>query len=608
MSARLPIGEQRFRAATFAGENPDGSIRLAISSEAPAESPFGTEILAHTPDAIKLTRARDTGLALLMEHDRREQIGVVRNVRLDPDRVLRGDAYFSRSARAQEIRQDVLDGIRAGVSVGFNILQAEPLRDASGKITGYKATSWEPLEVTFAAVPADATVGVGRSLQPQQRNTMPDDDNPTPDPSGRDGERDRVTQIMNLVEASRDVEGVPAIGTHAIREGHTVDQVRTAILAAYQRTGGAEPIHVPAAEQQPGNVQVRDRDERPARILGARCRELFGEPRTRSKFETFGEFAFILSRNLDHPDLRTRAVTGAGGAGYFIPEEFTPRLLDFGMDSEIVRPRAQVFPIAGESRRIVGFIHQDASASPSKIFGIPADWSEEAKEITESVPPTKSRTLTARKLAALVEVGNESMEDAGQLGTQLETAMGTALSWHLDNAFLTGSGAGQPLGALKSPALVVVAKEAAQMADTIVLANLGKIFSRLHPASVATSVWVAHPSTIPQLLTITIGDAPLVQMGADGSLRIYTRPVLFTEKVPQLGDEGDISLMDFSQYAIGLRRDVSLERSQHVGFTRDTSHFRAIVRADGFPLWDAAYKPKGGAPTLSPFVTLAARA
>ena len=84
--------------------------------------------------------------------------------------------------------------------------------------------------------------------------------------------------------------------------------------------------------------------------------------------------------------------------------------------------------------------------------------------------------------------------------------------------------------------------------------------------------------------------------------------MIFTEKVPVLGTVGDIMLCDFSQYSIGLRAEVSLDRSQHVGFTRDTTYYRATLRADGRPTWPSAMTPKNGGDTLSPFVTLATRA
>jgi HK97 family phage major capsid protein len=65
-------------------------------------------------------------------------------------------------------------------------------------------------------------------------------------------------------------------------------------------------------------------------------------------------------------------------------------------------------------------------------------------------------------------------------------------------------------------------------------------------------------------------------------------------------------LADFSQYAIGIRKEISLDKSMHLGFAEDCSTFRGIVRVDGMPLWASVYTPSAGA-TLSPFITLGAR-
>jgi HK97 family phage major capsid protein len=86
-----------------------------------------------------------------------------------------------------------------------------------------------------------------------------------------------------------------------------------------------------------------------------------------------------------------------------------------------------------------------------------------------------------------------------------------------------------------------------------------------------------------------------------------TRPVLFSEKVPTLGTVGDIGLYDFSQYAVGLRADMTLAKSMHAGFQSDTSYYRAILRVDGAPKLSAPVTPAAG-DTQSPFVVLAARA
>ncbi|NUO63463.1 MAG: phage major capsid protein [Gemmatimonadaceae bacterium] len=140
----------------------DDRIPIALSSEAPVERWFGTEILDHTRSAIDLTRA-EGGLPLLVDHDTGDQVGLIEDVTLDSDRVLRGMMRFSKSARGQEIKQDVEDGIRTNASIGYQI--RELVLEKSDKQGGdtYRALRWTPLEGSIVAVPADPSVGVNRS-------------------------------------------------------------------------------------------------------------------------------------------------------------------------------------------------------------------------------------------------------------------------------------------------------------------------------------------------------------------------------------------------------------------------------------------------------------
>jgi hypothetical protein len=80
---------------------------------------------------------------------------------------------------------------------------------------------------------------------------------------------------------------------------------------------------------------------------------------------------------------------------------------------------------------------------------------------------------------------------------------------------------------------------------------------------------------------------------------LFGKPILFTEKTPALGTAGDLILCDLSQYAIGLRQDVILDRSNAPGWTRDVESFRVILRADGASLWSNAVTPANGTNTLS---------
>jgi HK97 family phage major capsid protein len=90
-----------------------------------------------------------------------------------------------------------------------------------------------------------------------------------------------------------------------------------------------------------------------------------------------------------------------------------------------------------------------------------------------------------------------------------------------------------------------------------------------------------------------------------GKFSLLGKEVLFTEKIPALGSLGQILLVDLSQYTIGMRKEVSLDKSIHVGWSTDQSSYRAIVRADGQGSWDKAITPKAG-DSLSWCVALAA--
>ena len=138
---------------------PDAESRtftLPVSSEAPVERWWGTEILAHAPEAVDMARLQD-GAPLLLDHDPTRQIGVIEGASVGEDKRLNATIRFSRSALGEEVMQDVIDGIRRNVSIGYRI---DSLQEVS-KDT-YTATRWMPMEISVVSVPADAGVGFGR--------------------------------------------------------------------------------------------------------------------------------------------------------------------------------------------------------------------------------------------------------------------------------------------------------------------------------------------------------------------------------------------------------------------------------------------------------------
>lgn len=159
-------------------EPPDGEARadeaeveISISSETPVErwdwrtGKSYHEILSHKDGEIDLSYARD-GLPFFVGHDSRDMVGLIEDVRLDGDGKLRGTVRFSRSARAQEIRQDIVDGIRKKISVGYDYPEDSYTESARDGIVERRRTGWRPLEASSVPIPADYDVGVGRSARP----------------------------------------------------------------------------------------------------------------------------------------------------------------------------------------------------------------------------------------------------------------------------------------------------------------------------------------------------------------------------------------------------------------------------------------------------------
>ena len=146
-------------------------VRVGVSSEEPVERSFGMEVLGHSADDINMEFINSGRAPLLLDHDMTKQIGVIEEFKLD-ETAKRTTAVvrFGKSALAREVFEDVTDGIRMNISVGYRIDKLERYQDNDE--TYYKA-QWTPMEVSSVSVPADQSrlVGVGRSKEKQINNT-----------------------------------------------------------------------------------------------------------------------------------------------------------------------------------------------------------------------------------------------------------------------------------------------------------------------------------------------------------------------------------------------------------------------------------------------------
>lgn len=302
--------------------------------------------------------------------------------------------------------------------------------------------------------------------------------------------------------------------------------------------------------------------------------------------------------------------------GFLVPEVLRSELLSNSLEAAIMRPRANVITMDGPR---VPFPCVDETTHSGSVFGgITGSWVAEGAALPESEARFGRVVLDASKLVTYCEVPAELPSDAPiAFGDFINTNMPAAITHFEDYAFLNGNGVGQPLGVINAGNLALIAQaiEAAQLADTIVWQNVVKMFSRMLPSSLSRAVWLAAPDTFPQLALLSVavgtgGSVVWLGNGADApAMTILGRPVIFTEKVPKLGDQGDLSFIDPMQYLVGDMQQMRVQSSEHYKFGNDVIVYRVIERADGTPWMRSAITPANGSTaTLSPYVTLAERA
>jgi len=137
-------------------------FELSVSSEAPVRRWFGYETLSHDESAVDMTRM-DDGAPVLHQHDGGQQIGVVESARLDGQRLVATVAFSRASTLAQEVAQDIADGIRRNVSIGYMVERAKLVETDEEGADHWLITRWQPMEISVVGVPADASVGFGRA-------------------------------------------------------------------------------------------------------------------------------------------------------------------------------------------------------------------------------------------------------------------------------------------------------------------------------------------------------------------------------------------------------------------------------------------------------------
>jgi HK97 family phage major capsid protein/HK97 family phage prohead protease len=475
--AKLPV---QFREGTFDRTKVDVAARtveMSFSSELPYARWWGTEILDHSKDAVNLSRLNNGG-ALLVNHNWDDQIGVIEKAWVDGDKG-RATVRFSRSARGQELLQDVQDGIRTLVSVGYQIdeMRLESTKDDTDT---YRVEKWTPYEISFVAVPADPSVGVGReheqgpthavrvhrpgsaSPPPQgtskRSNTMPEVQVQENAPAGASAEsvavqltalemeNKRKAAIVNLCRANKLDE---RIERRWIESGADMHEVSEGILAVLAERGKDDSTSLASLgltrkETQRYSLMNALRASQNKSWIKAglelECNKAISErlhklPRAETSF--FVPLDILMS---DRGQQRDMTAAGVSGSNYMIGTDNQPGSFIDLLRNTSVGLRMGVTRLSG----LVGNV-----TIPKMTAGNTAYWlADETTQITESQPTIGQLALAPKNVAALTELSHQLMQQSSPDAESLVlNSIARDIGLAVDVGILRGSGAsGQPTG------------------------------------------------------------------------------------------------------------------------------------------------------------------
>lgn len=307
--------------------------------------------------------------------------------------------------------------------------------------------------------------------------------------------------------------------------------------------------------------------------------------------------------------------TGADG-NFLVREDFIGTMLQQADSQSQFFPNTTQMGIKGNTANIPG-VDETSRADGSRFGGISVGWLREGAEGSYSAPKFRNMDLKLAKLMGLVSITDEMLEDSTLLASWVMNAFPAEMAFVLDQAIFNADGNGKPLGIMNSGALVTVAKETSQTADTIVYENIVKMWARMPARRMRKAAWYVTQQALEQFplmnLSVGTGGAPVYLPAGGASVAPYSslmgRPVIPIEQASALGDLGDIVLADMSDYITITKGGIKTASSIHVDFDKDKTAFRFIRRINGAPYTKTKLQSKASSSFYtSPYITLEARA
>lgn len=482
------------------------------------------EILACNEQAADLGRIRKGG-ALLSEHERDRQIGVIEAASFVGNQGV-ATVRFSTSPLGEQEFQDVKAGIRRNFSVGYRVkeLTAEKVSDDDGNV--YRATSWEPLEISLVSVPADTNCQAIRSAKDNKAATQPvairipstlqlsetmkrslpiffkadNGDNATTgtpqaplaqqiDPAEMKRQVEVETQkaLKAITENRRELREI-AVGfaetnlpvpesmlNEALDKGTSVDQFRSAVLEHHRaKLKDAKPT--PSGSNDSGFQVVGERQE--PLSLGQRFTR---SDAFKSIQKARGQGARVASIQVDEFD-NFRATFTTGSVTNYNGIVAIPNVVMVGLERPTV---ADLLTQGTTNLTSIPYMQETAFTNAADMVG-------ESGLKPEATFALEQKSAPVKKIAVTIPVSDEAFEDIPTLQSYIDNRLRYSVEMKEEQQLLSGDGTGNNLlGLLNTPNILTQAKGSDNIADAI---KRGITKIKVQGFATPTGV-ILHPNT-----------------------------------------------------------------------------------------------------------------
>ena len=538
------------------------TLTLSFSSEAPVERWFGTEVLSHSPGSVDLTRLNSKA-GLLANHDLNDQIGVVESATIENGRGI-ATVRFSKSERGEEFYQDVLDGIRSGVSVGYVI---DEMEEKSERV--FEATRWSPHEISLVSTPADLSATVMRSDAVQGDNltrvinlikeTPIMEDQKIDIEVVKNEAREAVLKeeqlrVRTINEMAKDAPYLRELADKALNDGFALDHFQREAFEATKKELNRKP-DLAADIASPLNVDLSRSEKQSYSLLRAISASASGDW---SKAGLEKEISDTIAQR-----------SGQSNGGFYMPSDMAWGRRDLtvgtnnaggflvGTDHDganFIDALRAAMVTTRLGARIMSNL-QGNVAIPKLATGTSTYWVAEDGAPTEGQPVFASVSLTPKNLASFVQISrNLLVQSDPSVETVIQDDITRAIAVAIDAAALAGTGSSnQPTGILATTGIgsvsfssagaptfaEIVAIESAISADNAMGANMAFVTTPALAGTLKTTTkdsgsgrfvsednaimgYSVNPTSSMTANTILLGDFSQLMIAQFGAVEVIT--------------------------------------------------------------------------------------